>query len=1093
MSPSGSVTTPLISLPSSELRDALGRGEARLHVSGLRPPAKAAVARETAGAGPVLVITASLDAADALAGDVRFVAALTGDRASVQVVPDWNPSLPAPIDLEARRVAALAALLDRSAAVTVAPIDALKAPLISPSAFRAHTRTIERGQTVSREELSRFLTAAGYEMTSTVTLPGEAAVRGGIIDCFSPLEESPVRIELDGDEVASLRLVDPLTQRSQRYVERAAIGPAPGFVHADADFTLASYLALDTVLVLDEPELLSEAPLDGCLATPEGELHLGRVVTLHSLAMAAPAGWSALAVEHDAPERFGSGAARPSIAEAFQRLEVWRRELLVLVVCRSAEQVGRFKTLAADHGVPISEFSRNGLPEAPMSGPVFVTAGELSAGVVDPGSRLLLITEEELLGKERLARPTRRARLTPFLSSIDELRPGDLAVHSEYGIGRYEGLSRMTMAGSESEFLVLRYLGGDKVYVPIDRLDLVQKYGGVESKTPRMEALGGTGWVKTKQRVQRAIQRMAADLLALYAEREVARGHALSPDGIEARDFAAGFEYEETPDQARAIADVTLDLEKPRPMDRLVCGDVGYGKTEVALRAAFKAVMDHKQVAVLVPTTLLAEQHGRTFAARFAPFPARVEVLSRFRPVAEQREVLAALADGRVDVLIGTHRLLQKDVVFHDLGLVVVDEEQRFGVRHKERFKELRKNVHVLTLTATPIPRTLQMAFGSIRDLSLIETAPADRLAIRTTLAPWDPDLIKHAIRRELARHGQMFVVHNRVADIERVAEELGRLVPEARLVVGHGQLSERQLERMMAKFLAKEADILLSTTIIESGLDIPSANTILINRADRFGLAELYQLRGRVGRSGLQAYAILLVPPERTLSEDAHRRLEALQEFTELGSGFKIAARDLEIRGAGNLLGAEQSGHIAAVGFDLYLKMIQEAVEALRGAEQPPEIDPALTLPVSAFIPEDYVADAYHRLALYKRVASAETADALAALRTEMEDRFGSLPDPVMRLFEAMEIKRLARALGLAKVEADEHRIVVAATPRAPLPKEAVDALLRAYPRTVRFLSDYAFMITHQGGAWQTVFSRLVELLTRLGATAAHDTGARA
>jgi transcription-repair coupling factor (superfamily II helicase) len=813
-------------------------------------------------------------------------------------------------------------------------------------------------------------------------------------------------------------------------------------------------------------------------------VHLGRVVTLHSLAIAAPSDWQALSVEHGAPERFGSGTARPSIAEAFERLDTWRREFAVVVVCRSAEQVGRFKALAVDHGVPASEFPPHGLTEAPVSGPIVVAAGDLSGGMVDSGSHLLLITEDELLGKERLARPTRRARLTPFLSSIDELRPGDLAVHSEYGIGRYEGLSRMTMGGTESEFLVLRYLGGDKVYVPIDRLDLVQKYGGGEGKTPRMEALGGTGWVKTKQRVQRAIQRMAADLLALYAEREVAKGYALSPDGLEARDFAAGFEYEETPDQARTIAEVTMDLEKPRPMDRLVCGDVGYGKTEVALRAAFKAVMDHKQVAVLVPTTLLAEQHGRTFAARFAPFPARVEVLSRFRPLAEQREVLAALADGRVDVLIGTHRLLQKDVVFHDLGLVIVDEEQRFGVRHKERFKELRKNVHVLTLTATPIPRTLQMAFGSIRDLSLIETAPADRLAIRTTLSPWNPELIQEAIRRELARNGQVFVVHNRVADIERVAEELARLVPEARMVVGHGQLSERQLERMMAKFLAKDADILLSTTIIESGLDIPSANTILINRADRFGLAELYQLRGRVGRSGRQAYAILLVPPETALTEEAHRRLEALQEFTELGSGFKIAARDLEIRGAGNLLGAEQSGHIAAVGFDLYLKMIRDAVDALRGAEHEAEIDPALTLPVSAFIPEDYVADAYHRLALYKRVASAETKQALEALRAEMEDRFGPIPDPVLRLFEAMEIKRLARNLRIAKVEADDHRIVVAATPRAPLPKEAVDALLRAYPRAIRFLSDYAFMITHSGGGWTPLYTRLVDLLNRLGAS---------
>jgi transcription-repair coupling factor (superfamily II helicase) len=1078
------VTTPLISVPSAELRDALHPDEARVRVSGLRPPAKAALLRDAALAHPVLVVTASLDTADALAGDVRCLAALAGERASVLVIPDWNPALPPPIDLEARRVAALAALLDGAAAITVAPIDALLAPLISPATFRAHTRTIERGQIIAREDLSRFLVAAGYEMVSTVTLPGEAAVRGGIIDCFSPLDDVPVRIELDGDEVASLRLVDPITQRSQRYVERVTIGPAPGFVHADADSTLAAYLTLNTILVLDEPELLPDAPLDGRLPSAERDVRLSRVVTLHSLAITAPDGWISLTTEHASPERFGIGAARQSVAAALQRVDDVRHDFLIVVVCRSAEQTGRFKALAADHNVPAADLPSSGVADLlrAIPAPVFVTTGDLSVGLADPASRLLIVTEEELLGRERIARPTRRARLTPFLSSIDALRPGDLAVHSEYGIGRYEGLSRMAMGGTESEFLVLRYLGGDKVYVPIDRLDLVQPYGGMDGKTPRMEALGGTGWVKTKQRVQRAIQRMAADLLTLYAEREVAKGHAFPPEGIEARDFAAGFEYEETPDQARAIEEVALDMEKPRPMDRLVCGDVGYGKTEVALRAAFKAAMDQKQVAVLVPTTLLAQQHARTFAARFAPFPVRVEALSRFRPQSEQREVLAGLADGRVDIVIGTHRLLQKDVVFHDLGLVIVDEEQRFGVRQKERFKELRKSVHVLTLTATPIPRTLQMAFGSIRDLSLIETAPADRVAIRTTLAPWNPDIVRDAIRRELARGGQTFIVHNRVGDIERVAEEIRHLVPEARIVVGHGQLSERQLERVMATFLAKEADILLSTTIIESGLDIPSANTIVINRADRFGLAELYQLRGRVGRSGRQAYAILLAPPEGALTEDAHRRLEALQEFTELGSGFKIAARDLEIRGAGNLLGAEQSGYIADVGLDLYLKMIQEAVAALRGVDHEPDVDPALTLPVSAFIPDDYIEDAYHRLAYYKRVASVETADALSALREDMQDRFGPLPEPVERLFEVMNIKRLARGLRLAKVEADDHRIVVAATPRAPIPKEAVDTLLRAYPRTIRFLSDYAFMVTHAGGGWTPLCARLLELLDHLG-----------
>ena len=1050
------VMPPTWTLPLSDLVEALRPDDAAVQVSGARPAVKAAlVAALGAASRPVLVLTASMDHAETLAHDIRFVTALAGEPVEPLVIPDWNPSFPPPIDLEARRVGALAALVERHqqaavkrhqqaavegvAPIVIAPVDATRAPLISPEVFRASVLDLERGRTVGRETLTAFLTDAGYEIASTVTLPGEAAIRGGIIDCFSPGFDAPCRIELDGDDVASLRLVDPLTQRSQRSVDRV----------------------------------------------------LSRRVTMHTLALAAPAGWRDgrllvpfyVTAETASPQALGFGVPGESVTTQFQRLDAIRQKALVTVACRTPDQASRLKTLAGEHGVPADDLPPSGLPPVQAPYPVLIAVGDLSAGVYSERDRLFVLTEEELLGKERLRRPSRRIRLAPFLSSIEDLRPGDLAVHVDYGIGRYEGLSRMALGGAESEFLVLRYLGGDKIYVPLDRLDLVQKYAGVDGKTPRMDVLGGTGWVKTTQKVRREIQRMAVDLLELYAAREIAAGHAFSAEGVESREFAAGFEYEETPDQARAIDDVTADMERARPMDRLVCGDVGYGKTEVAMRAAFKTVMDHKQVAVLVPTTLLAQQHGATFAKRFAPFPVRIEVLSRFRSSSEQRAVLAALADGQVDVVIGTHRLLQKDVVFRDLGLVVVDEEQRFGVRHKERFKELRKSVDVLTLTATPIPRTLQMAFAGARDVSLIETPPADRLAIRTMLSPFDPRIIQEAIRRELARGGQVFFVHNRVADIERIAEQIRELVPEARIVVGHGQLGEHQLERTMAKFLAGEADILLSTTIIESGLDIPSANTILINRADQFGLAELYQLRGRVGRSGRQAYTILLIPPESSLTEDAHRRLEALQEFTELGSGFKIAARDLEIRGAGNLLGAEQSGHIAAIGFDLYLKMIQDAVHTLRGSEPEPAVEPSLSLPVAAFIPEDYMADAYHRLAFYKRFASADSSEALAALRAELSDRFGPPPEPVDRLIDVMALKRLARSLAVEKIEAGDRRIVIATSPKSPLSRGVVDALLAAYPRQIRFLSEYAFMVAHDAEEWPATRARITDLLQRLGA----------
>ncbi len=1081
---------PTWTLPLSDLVEALRPDDAAVQVSGARAAVKAAlIAALGTTSRPVLVLTASLDHAETLAHDVRFITALTGEPVEPLVIPDWNPSFPPPIDLEARRVGALAALVEGAAPLVIAPVDATRAPLITPEAFRASVLDLERGRSVGRETLMAFLTDAGYTIASTVTLPGEAAIRGGIIDCFSPGADAPCRIELDGDDVASLRLVDPLTQRSQRSIDRVRLLPAPVRVHEADSATLGSYLAPDTVLVVDEPDVLfagteEEAPArEALLAGRLPDRVLSRRVTLHALALAAPAGWREVTAETASPQALGFGTPGESVTTQFQRLDAIRQKALVTVACHTPDQASRLKTLADEHGVPIADLPPSGLPAERASYPVLIAVGDLSAGVYSERDRLLVLTEEELLGKERLRRPSRRVRLAPFLSSIEDLRPGDLAVHADYGIGRYEGLSRMALGGAESEFLVLRYLGGDKIYVPLDRLDLVQKYAGVDGKTPRMDVLGGTGWVKTTQKVRREIQRMAVDLLELYAAREIAAGHAFSPEGVESREFAAGFEYEETPDQARAIDEVTADMERARPMDRLVCGDVGYGKTEVAMRAAFKTVMDHKQVAVLVPTTLLAQQHGATFAKRFAPFPVRIEVMSRFRAPSEQRAVLAGLADGQVDIVIGTHRLLQKDVVFRDLGLVVVDEEQRFGVRHKERFKELRKSVDVLTLTATPIPRTLQMAFAGARDVSLIETPPADRLAIRTMFSPFDPRIIQEAIRRELARGGQAFFVHNRVADIERVAEQLRALVPEARIVVGHGQLGEHQLERIMARFLAGEADILLSTTIIESGLDIPSANTILINRADQFGLAELYQLRGRVGRSGRQAYTVLLVPPESSLTEDAHRRLEALQEFTELGSGFKIAARDLEIRGAGNLLGAEQSGHIAAIGFDLYLKMIQDAVHALRGSEPEPEVEPSLSLPVAAFIPEDYMADAYHRLAFYKRFASADSPETLAALRAELVDRFGPPPEPVDRLIDVMALKRLARGLAVEKIDSGDRRIVIATSPRSPLSRGAVDALLAAYPRQIRFLSEYAFMVAHDAEEWPATRARITDLLQRLGA----------
>jgi len=603
------------------------------------------------------------------------------------------------------------------------------------------------------------------------------------------------------------------------------------------------------------------------------------------------------------------------------------------------------------------------------------------------------------------------------LRSWAELRPGDLVVHIHHGIGRYRGIVRKVVDGVPRDYLHLEYAEGDALYVPTDQIHLVQRYVGVEGHEPKIHRLGAADWEREKRRVREATQQIARELLELYARREVARGHAFSPDTPWQREMEAAFEYEETPDQWKAIEDVKRDMESPRPMDRLVAGDVGYGKTEVAVRAAFKAVMDGKQVAVLAPTTLLAQQHYHVFTSRFRPYPIRVELLSRFRTPKEIRGVLEALASGEVDVVIGTHRLLQKDVRFRDLGLVIIDEEQRFGVLHKERLKQLRTTVDVLTLTATPIPRTLHMSLVGLRDLSVMETPPDARQPIRTTVAEWSEELVREAIRRELGRGGQVYVVHNRVETIERAARRIQTLVPEARVGIAHGQMPEGRLEQVMLDFLGGRYDVLVCTTIVEIGLDLPNVNTILVEDAHTLGLAQLYQLRGRVGRSDRQAYAYFLYPRGVRLTPEAEERLAAMREFTELGSGLRLAMRDLEIRGAGNLLGPEQHGHLAAVGFELYTRLLEEAIRRLRGEFVEELPDPVIELRIPAYIPAEYVSEEAQRLGIYRRLATLRSAEEAQVLREELVDRYGALPQPVVNLLEIATLREEARALGVASI----------------------------------------------------------------------------
>jgi transcription-repair coupling factor (superfamily II helicase) len=663
-------------------------------------------------------------------------------------------------------------------------------------------------------------------------------------------------------------------------------------------------------------------------------------------------------------------------------------------------------------GVPASGVFQDTTTLPP--GTCWVTCADLSAGFRLPELGLWLGTDAEVFGRTRVRERRRRFHGDAFRADFRNLAPGDTVVHVEHGIGRFVAVRSLAVGGEARELMEIAYRGDDRLYLPLEQLHLVQRYQGVEGGSPKLDKLGGTAWGNVKSRVKKELREMASELLELYAARKTIPGHAFGEDTPWQREMEDAFEHEETPDQLTAIAEVKADMEAPKPMDRLLCGDVGYGKTEVAMRAAFKAVMDGKQVALLAPTTVLAHQHARTFAERLAAFPVKVELLSRFRSPAEQKEVLAGLADGSVDIVVGTHRLLSKDVQVKDLGLLVVDEEQRFGVQDKERLKRIKRRVDVLSMTATPIPRTLQMSLIGVRDLSVIESPPRDRFAVATHVMVWDPEVVAAAIRAELSRDGQAFFVHNRVESIYSIAEMLRALVPEARFRVGHGQLPERELERVMLDFVQHDADVLISTTIIENGLDIPRANTMIIHRADRFGLAQLYQLRGRIGRSDRRASAYLMIAPPDTLSDVAKKRLRAIQEFADLGSGFRLAALDLEIRGAGSLLGERQHGHMAAVGFEMYARLLEEAVHELEGEPIPAETRAQINLGVGFTIPVSYVEDPLQRLMVAKRLASARDRAQLEALREEVRDRYGALPREVEELFAYAELRLDAETLGI-------------------------------------------------------------------------------
>ncbi|MEO7142853.1 MAG: transcription-repair coupling factor, partial [Bryobacteraceae bacterium] len=964
--------------------------------------------------------------------------------------------------------------------LTLAPVASALLKTESAAFYRQLALTLRVGEETPLDLLAAHLASIGYERREPVEMVGEYSVRGGIFDVFPAESVKPVRVEFFGDQIESIRRFDVETQRSILRVNEVVILPlaeypksaalfhelaekldyegvaSPGDPFPGWEFAVPLArprthsifsLARDAVMVLDEPEALagaaerlwkrleeetqtkSQVPLAdanffrwndlSARIDPETQL------ALRELELGAP-GPDSLHIA-TRPSMAFHGSMQMAVAEAKSLVEQGNR---VAFFAPSSGEVERLADILQEYSVPFqlgmepSDQTPAYLAErAYMAGSVastYLVKGAVRKGAVFPESNLAVFGSEDLFDpSDLIARPgLTKSQLATFGADLADLKPGDYIVHATHGVGRFIGLREIAQGDQKGDFMLVEYAGEAKLYIPLTRMDLVQKHRGSGESGPPLDRLGGVTWSRTKSRVKAKMRDMAEELLRLYAERRMTDGFTFSHDSNWQREFEDAFEYTATKDQLDAMRQIKRDMETQQPMDRLLCGDVGFGKTEVAMRAAFKALGDGKQVAVLAPTTVLSFQHFETFKRRFAPFPVQLELLSRFRSPKELKASLAEIADGKADIIIGTHRLLSKDVEFRDLGLLIVDEEQRFGVRHKERLKQIKKNVDVLTMTATPIPRTLHMSLLGIRDMSVIETPPKDRLAIHTVVAHFDKELIRAAMEQEIGRGGQVYFVHNRVDSIYMRAASLAELLPQARIGVGHGQMGEAELERVLLGFMRHEYDVFVCTTIVENGLDIPLANTILIENAERYGLSELYQLRGRVGRSNRRAYAYLLVPADTELSEVARKRLAALKEFSDLGAGFKIAALDLELRGAGNLLGGEQHGHIAAVGFDMYVRLLEESVRELKGEDVPPEVHSSLNLGLDIRIPPEYISDEHQRLRVYKRIADAGEREQADKMLAELEDRYGPPPDAVRNLFEFSLLKSLAQRIGIEVID---------------------------------------------------------------------------
>ncbi len=1010
---------------------------------------------------------------------------------SLSPYQDVGPSL----GVVREEVRALGMLVDESSEILVIPARALFQRLPRPEDFRSRIVTIAEGGEVDMRDLLQRLVENGFARTDLVGEAGELAFRGGILDLFPPNTPHPIRVELFGDTVDSLRWFDVETQRSGEPSGPVTVLPMTQFpLTRDTIQGLAKRLSLDFMNpiykrdVAERIERLSEngtfQGIEHYIPAAVDSITIAESIRDWELILVEPDQISATIAKYETllrneyelaaekgravypPERLvaGAGDVRAFLATArlaFSDIHIARGGAEIQELRLHAGPTDRFANRLSEFPADVGKGREAGRQQVffastkggrekierllkefdiPFSenqlGPALtVTGGNLARGFVFEELALDCWSEWDLFEPPTSTRVGgRKKKSDAFVSDLRDLKAGDYIVHVDHGVGRFAGLQRIPFGATEREVMEIEYSGGGKLLMPMENLNLIQRYTAGEEAQPLLDKLGGTTWARKKASVKKAMRDMADELLKLYATRQMVQGHSFGKDSPWQFDFEDAFEFDETEDQQAAIDDVKSDMESRKPMDRLLCGDVGYGKTEVAMRAAFKAVMDGKQVSLLAPTTVLAFQHHRTLLRRFASFPITVELLTRYYSAKEQKEILRKVETGEIDVVVGTHRLLSKDVAWKDLGLLVIDEEQRFGVAQKERLKSLKKSVDVLAMSATPIPRTLHMSLVGIRDISIIETPPKDRLAIQTAVVPFNDDFIREAIEFETGRGGQIFFVHNRVESIHGMQEYLERLVPGLRVIVGHGQMEERELERAMLAFINREYDVLLATTIIENGIDIPACNTILINHAERFGLSQLYQLRGRVGRSDRLAFCYLLVPGERVITGDARKRLAAIQEFSDLGAGFRIAMRDLEIRGAGNILGGEQSGQIAAVGFEMYTRLLEETVREMKGERIEEEVETSINLGVDIYIPRDYIADENLRMTFYKKVAAASTSDRLSDIRNEMRERFGAVPANVENLFRFVEVKWLAKQLGVVSIVRDGARGVIKLTPTAKI-----------------------------------------------------------